>query len=345
MATAPRRPKAVRLDDATVTMAPVAPPELAGRDPAAGTDQLPPPATPRRGFSWIGAISATLGVILSLAFGLWMDALIRELFARTPALGWLGIGLAVALCLLVIGFIWRELAALSRQALVDDLRDRATQAIETDERARGLAVIEALVSLYSARPETAHGRSQLKDLRHDIIDGAALIRLAELHLFLPIDRRGVQLVTDAAKRVSIVTAISPRAIVDVGYVLFEAIRLIRTISELYGGRPGLFGFLRLTRSVVAHLAITGGIAAGDSLLQQVLGTGLASRISARLGEGVLNGFLTARIGLSALDLCRPVPFSDKSRPTIGRVMGSIMSSTEKAKVPEDKPSLGSAGPA
>ena len=39
------------------------------------------------------------------------------------------------------------------------------------------------------------------------------------------------------------------------------------------------------------------MAVGDSVLQQIVGHGIASRISARMGEGVLNGLLTARVGL------------------------------------------------
>lgn len=331
MATAPRRPKAVRMDDESVIIAP--PPIIEVEDNLhfetdAEPGPLTPPAEPKSGFSWLAGISAVLGTILSLGFGLWVDQLIRDLFDRAPALGWIGVGLAGLLGLLVIGFVWREVTAIRRQAQVDGLRKKAETVLDTDSRPEGLAVIDALHRLFSNRPDTARGRAKLEDLRHDIIDGAALIGLAETHLLAPLDRQAIQLVTDAAKRVSIVTAVSPRAIVDVGYVLFESIRLIRATSQLYAGRPGLFGFLRLTRSVIAHLAVTGGVALGDSMLQQVLGMGLASRVSARLGEGMLNGFLTARIGLSALDLCRPLPFSETSQPTLGLVMGSIISTND-----------------
>ncbi len=55
--------------------------------------------------------------------------------------------------------------------------------------------------------------------------------------------------------------------------------------------------IKLMRQVIAHLAITGGMAATDSLVQQMLGHGLAAKLSQRLGEGILNGLLTARLGL------------------------------------------------
>ena len=116
-----------------------------------------------------------------------------------------------------------------------------------------------------------------------------------------------------------VTAISPRALIDVLFVAAQAIHLIRRLAEIYGGRPGLLGFIKLARSVGAHLAITGGMAVGDSLVQQVLGHGIAARLSARLGEGVLNGMLTARIGLSAMAVCRPMPFAVEKAPGVGDV--------------------------
>ncbi len=106
-----------------------------------------------------------------------------------------------------------------------------------------------------------------------------------------------------------VTAMSPRAILDLLFVIAQVGAAARRIAEIYGGRPGMLGFFRLLRSIGAHLAITGGMAVGDRLLQQVVGHGIASQISARMGEGVLNGLLTARVGISALSVCRPAPFN------------------------------------
>lgn len=95
------------------------------------------------------------------------------------------------------------------------------------------------------------------------------------------------------------------------------------MAELYGGRPGTLGMFRLLRDVLAHLAVTGSIAVGDSLVQQVLGHGLASKLSAQLGEGVINGLMTARIGIAAMDLCRPLAFHALKRPGIGDFIGDL----------------------
>ena len=136
---------------------------------------------------------------------------------------------------------------------------------------------------------------------------------------------------------SLVTAISPRAMLDVVFVVAQIVRLVRRIAEIYGGRPGLLGFIKLARSIGAHIAITGGMAVGDRLLQQVVGHGIASKISARMGEGVLNGLLTARVGLSALAVCRPTPFAVDKPPGVSDVAPFLFS---KGEIPFPEPGRG-----
>jgi putative membrane protein len=142
---------------------------------------------------------------------------------------------------------------------------------------------------------------------------------------VPLDAAAQAQIAQAARRVSLVTAVSPRALIDVVFVLIACARLLRAIAGIYAGRPGTLGLIRLARQVLGHLVVTGGIAAGDAVLQQVVGHGLAARISAKLGEGVLNGLLTARIGLAALAVCRPLPFIEVPPPSLADVAGDLTS--------------------
>ena len=89
--------------------------------------------------------------------------------------------------------------------------------------------------------------------------------------------------------------------------------------------PGTLGFFRLARGVLAHLAVTGVIAAGDDFVHQVVGQGLAARLSAKLGEGVVNGMMTARIGIAAMETARPLPFAAVRRPGISDFLGALTS--------------------
>jgi putative membrane protein len=64
------------------------------------------------------------------------------------------------------------------------------------------------------------------------------------------------------------------------------------------------------------------------MMQQVLGLGLAARVSAKLGEGVMNGLMTARFGLAALAVCRPLPFVRIEPPRLTDVAGELLRSGE-----------------
>jgi putative membrane protein len=158
----------------------------------------------------------------------------------------------------------------------------------------------------------------------EIIDGRDLLHIAERQLMAPLDREASQLIARTATRVSVVTAVSPRAALDVAFVAIAVLGMIRRLAGIYGGRPGMLGLIRLVRHVVGHLALTGGIAAGDSLIQQVLGHGVAAKLSARLGEGVLNGLLTARLGLAAIEVARPLPFAALPPPKLADIAGDLL---------------------
>jgi putative membrane protein len=297
----------------------------------------PPPAIAPRKKSLIGRIfMGATGVLVSLALGLWADRLIRDLFERAPWLGWLAAGVAAIAGVALVVILAREFLAISRLAEVEKLQRRALDAIARDDPKAGRAVVDELSAFVAGKPETAAGRRVLAELKDDIIDGGNLVRLAEAEILGPLDARAKNMLLDAAKRVSRVTAVSPRALVDIAYVVFEAGRLIRRLSELYGGRPGTLGFFRLARSVLAHLAVTGSIAVGDSFVQQIVGHGLAARLSAKLGEGVVNGMMTARIGIAAMETARPLPFSAARRPGMGDFLSALASfAAKKAQEPTE----------
>ena len=98
------------------------------------------------------------------------------------------------------------------------------------------------------------------------------------------------------------------------------LRMIRRMAEIYGGRAGAVGGWRLARTVMAHLVATGAVAAGDDLIHTVAGGGILARVSKRFGEGVVNGALTARVGIAAMEVCRPLPFVQQPRPSVGNLI-------------------------
>ena len=333
MTDTPRRPATFRLNDPSVVLGSTGEEISTPRGGVVLTPQpdafeLAEPAAapvkpPRRGLSLGGLFWSALGGLVSLAVGLWATRVVEETFARSDWLGWLALALAGLAALVGVAIVGREAMGLMRLGKIETLRADADEAHRTDDDKKARKVVADVVALYAARPETAHARAAVASHDGEIIDGSDRLKIVEREMLAAFDREATRAIASAAKRVSVVTAVSPRAIVDLGFVLVESTRLISRIGAIYGGRPGTLGFLKLAKHVGAHLALTGGMGVGDGLLEQVLGHGLAAKLSARLGEGVLNGLLTARVGLAAMAVCRPLPFVERKAPTVREVAGNL----------------------
>lgn len=331
----PSRPRAFRLDraetpDAGRDEAPV--PVVITEDPLDAIEAADGVIVPMKrsgGMPWGSILVSALLGLLTIALGFAAERLIADLFRLAPWLGWLALGLTVLALVAFLGLILREIGGILRERRIEHLREAAIDAVALRDHEAAKRVVGDLASLYASRESAGASRARLRALGDEIIDADDRLKIAEREFLAPLDAQAKRAIATAAKQVSLVTAVSPRAIVDVAFVVFAAVRLLRRLSEIYGGRPGALGFLRLARAALGHLAVTGGVAVGDSLLQQALGLGLAARVSAKLGEGVLNGLMTARFGLAALNVCRPLPFVGEAPPRLADVAGELLPGGDK----------------
>jgi putative membrane protein len=332
-----RKPAAFRLDDPHIVVAEDDTHAARGTVhviPQLEDFELPatvmPASTPKRRFPWTTVFWSALGGLVALGAGLAVTALIEDLYARATWLGTFGAALAALAILSLLVICIREAVGLFRLASIEKLRARAEVAFAEDDRDAARAIVRELTVTLSATPQLARSRGELQIHLTEIIDGRDLLHIAERGLMAPLDQEASRLVARTATRVSLVTAVSPRAAIDLAFVLFAALAMIRRLAALYGGRPGFLGMIRLVRHIVAHLTVTGTLAAGDSLIQQMLGHGVAAKLSARLGEGVLNGLLTARLGLAAMEVARPLPFAALPKPALSDIAGDLLRRREEA---------------
>lgn len=289
-----------------------------------GTSKNPSASVaPKSQSTWLGRlfwglVAAVLGTVVSVAA--WDFA--TGLILRWPVLGWAISAGIIALLLVVFVFVARELAALSRMRRVDGLRQLAEAVRTRKEADMGPArrFVAALDRFYEGRPDLSWGRARLEERGGEVLDGDALLEMADDLLLAPLDRAAELEITQAARQVATVTALVPLALADVATALLASTRMIRRISQIYGGRSGFFGSWRLARSVFAHLVATGAVAVGDDLLEPVLGGSVLSKLSRRFGEGLVNGALTARVGIAAMEVCRPMPFPKDKKPRIRHII-------------------------
>lgn len=332
-----RKPKVFRLDDtrlaspateqATEPLDDISAPDLAQKKDA------PDPGVARawirrsRGIGWGAIFLSALGGLISIGLSIWITTFITDLFARGGWLGTLALGLAIIAAVAALVLVAKEIAGFFRLGRIAAIRLSAEDALTNADKKRASQTSRQLEGLFSAREELKWGAKRLADHRREVLDARELLILTERELLKPLDRQARQLISGSARRVALITAVSPSAIVDVAFVAIENLRMMRRLATLYGGRPGFFGSLRLARLVLGHLALTGGVALGEDVIQQLIGHGLTARLSARLGEGVMNGAFTGRIGIAAIDLCRPLPYIEAERPRLRDFIAELRSAS------------------
>lgn len=326
----PRRPRAFSLGDSRLTSPAPTQAETSASAPSSDKTAEPaiapiPARTQRKGWSWGAIFFSALGALVSLALGLWVADFVGRLFAREDWLGYLALALAVIAAFAALMIILREALGFIRLARVASIRSEADTAILRGDKRLALSASQGVEALFSGRQELGWGTKRLREHRGDILDARELLILTERELLTPLDRQARVLIAASARRVSLITAVSPSAVLDVGFVAFENLGMLRRLATLYGGRPGFLGSLKLARLVMSHIALTGCVALGEDVVQQLIGHGLTARLSAKLGEGIMNGAFTGRIGIAAVELCRPLPFLELDRPRLRDVITELRS--------------------
>ncbi len=266
-------------------------------------------------FFW-SALVALIVFVASVAAWDFVTALLE----RNPLLGWTAFALVAIFLLALLLVAAKELLALGRLKRMDEMRKRADTALVTGDMKAARQVVDRLMSLYANRPELAEGRSELNVRLDEVFDADAALAIAERRLLAPLDAAARLQVEAAARQVATVTAIVPLALADLVAALTANLRMIRQVAEIYGGRSGTLGSWRLAKAVLTHLVATGAVAVGDDLIGSVAGGGVLSKLSRRFGEGLINGALTARVGVAAMEVCRPLAFQAEGRPSVSKLV-------------------------
>lgn len=285
----------------------------------------PVPVPSSRRTRWGVILVGALMSLVTMWAGLAITQMVEDFFARSAVLGWIALGITGIAGAAALAIVIREIWALARLHRIEAIQADAAHTLNTDDALTGKRAIDGLTRLYHGRPDAAWGLRQLQDHDSDIMDPRDRVKLVDRLLVAPRDEEAHRIIARAARRVTLLTTVTPAAALDILFVAAQNFRMLRELATLYGGRPSTLATLRLARMVVGHLAVTGGLALSDNLLQHVVGRGLLGKLSARFGEGAVNGILTARIGLAARDVCRPIPQETSAKDTLGSLLRELVS--------------------
>ena len=249
----------------------------------------------------------------------------------------------VALLVVAVGFSalfkeWRRLVKLKQRMIlqqqseqlmlesaVDFQRDFSTQ--DSGQSKQLCLQIAEAMRIDEQDPTLAQWQKQLSDA-HSPQEVAYLF---SRNVLQPIDKKAQALISKNAAEAAIIVAISPLALVDMFFIAWRNIRLINNIAKIYGIELGYISRLRLLRMVLLNVAFAGAAELVQEIGMEWLSQDLTAKLSARAAQGIGIGLLTARLGIKAMEFCRPLVFQADEKPRLTNIHKELLT-TLKATV-------------
>lgn len=247
-----------------------------------------------------------------------------ELFGRSI---WLGGGFSLLLGLVAagaIGVVGREVLSLRRLGKVDDLRIEGERLMVSEAHGQAEDFLRKVEKLYRDRQDLDQPIWRFHDQASDALNDRERLELFAHHVFGPMDRAAYQIVKTSGRDIAVLTALTPIGALDSLIVMVRTISMMRGIAKLYGVRPGFSATLRLARRGVRNIIIAGVGELISHAAVETAGASLLRVLSARAGQGAVNGLLAARIGLSIMQICRPLPFAEDELPSLKKLRTEIL---------------------
>ncbi|WP_163558864.1 TIGR01620 family protein [Halomonas sp. NO4] len=246
--------------------------------------------------------------------------------------GWQLLGLAaIALGTAALG---RELWRLRRLRRHDRLRERLARLPRADAR-EGLAQADELKRQLDLDDDHPHWLA-FRDAVQPHHGGDELRALLAHHLLAPRDREARRLISRMSGETAVMVAVSPLTLVDMGLVAWRNLAMVDRVCRLYGLELGYASRLRLLRGVLHNMAFAGASEMASDTGMEILSLDLAGRLSTRAGQGLGIGLLSARLGLRAQRLTRPLAFTDDEAPRLGDLRRELWQQLRRLEAKESE---------
>ncbi|WP_261858004.1 YcjF family protein [Photobacterium sanguinicancri] len=242
------------------------------------------------------------------------------------ALGWSGITAAIAT--MGITALGRELFKLRRLKQRQSERDQAQALLDTDGMGQGKAFCTKLAKQSGIHNEHA-GYDRWQQSLAATHNDREVIVLYDQMVMSQQDKLARRLVSKYSSEAALMVALSPLAIADMLLVAWRNFRLIEQISVVYGVELGYWSRIRLVKLVLANMALAGASEVVADTGMNMLSMDIAGRVSTRVAQGVGVGLLTARLGLKAMAIMRPLPWQEGTQPKLGEIRRDLLSQLTK----------------
>jgi putative membrane protein len=161
--------------------------------------------------------------------------------------------------------------------------------------------------------------------------GQDVKHLYQQSVLMALDDKAKQIIAKQAVDLSLLTALSPIALLDMLLVLHKQLSMINQLSRLYGIKLSYMSRIKLLRKIIKNA----GIAAGTELFTDIgldaLGVELAGKLSSRVAQGLAIGMLTARLGNMTIEACRPIGLEQQKLVKLTDIKSQIVDRFKQIK--------------
>ncbi|WP_281961496.1 YcjF family protein [Vibrio parahaemolyticus] len=275
---------------------------------------------PRPGRKWLatGVFATFAGLVGWQA----VDSVVTAVqTADWLALGWAGFITAVAS--LGLGAIGKELWKLRKLRNHFSIQEEAELLVQSDSVGKGKVFCEKVAEESGVLAENP-GFDRWQNSINPAHSDAEILDMYDSMVVSQQDKLATKVVSQHATESAALVAVSPLAAADMLLVAWRNFKMIDNLSQVYGVELGYASRIKLLRAVFVNMAAAGASELAIDAGMDLMSMDLAGKVSARAGQGLGVGILTARLGLKAMALLRPLPWYPDRQVKLGTIRKAVV---------------------
>ncbi|MDO6564639.1 TIGR01620 family protein [Amphritea sp. 1_MG-2023] len=267
-------------------------------------------------------------VISLMLFAVLLGWDIYDLFRQTLEIHWIIASAFVGLIILVgalgIRLLWRYTRDRENLETLNRLKTEAQRLTTANDFGDADAFIQQLQKFYANKPQALFYQRCLEQLP-DYSNDREIIEHIERVFIQSLDKEAMRRVSAFSLQTGAAVAISPWASLDMLLSLWRNLKMIDDIAQVYGVRPSLHNRYKLLKQVLHQLIFVGASDVAIDQLMNEFGTATFTSIaSSRIGQGLGAGIYTARIGIAAMAVSRPIEFNSVNKPQVKALISPMI---------------------
>ncbi|AUI65347.1 MULTISPECIES: YcjF family protein [Glaesserella] len=219
---------------------------------------------------------------------------------------------------------WRKLRWLRKHHYNQQVSQQLL--LETTETSgqKATEFCQSVLKNLTQTPRVQQSAQRWQSQLDEAYNSKEVLYLFSENVLVPIDNQVKKLISKNAVENAVIVAVSPLALVDILMVAWRNIALVNQITKAYGMELGYISRLKLFRMVMTNMVFAGATEIASDVGLDFFSQNLTARLSVRAAQGIGVGLLTARLGIKAMEFCRPVTFQANERPKISAVRQELI---------------------